>query len=224
MGAGDRLPHGYTNRTRLKGGLVEKRHRGPARHAAAAREAAVLRALDGLLPVPGVVEYDRREPLLRLAFVEGVNGQALLEKGLAGPVLGACGAFLREVAAVAVEPFGFLAPGGHLVHGDYGPHNLLLAPDAGRVVGIVDWEWARRGDPVEDLAWAEWIVRHHHADCLRALDALFAGFGREPAWQVRHGYMVDNCRRVLRRVERRGDPRAVAGWRGRLEWTLDLRA
>jgi hypothetical protein len=23
---------------------------------------------------------------------------------------------------------------------------------------VLDWEWAHRGEPVEDLAWCEWIV------------------------------------------------------------------
>jgi aminoglycoside phosphotransferase (APT) family kinase protein len=30
-----------------------------------------------------------------------------------------------------------------LVHGDYGPSNVLLDPASFRVVAVVDWEWAR---------------------------------------------------------------------------------
>jgi aminoglycoside phosphotransferase (APT) family kinase protein len=29
---------------------------------------------------------------------------------------------------------------------------------------VVDWEFAHLGDPVEDLAWCEWIVRMHHPE------------------------------------------------------------
>jgi aminoglycoside phosphotransferase (APT) family kinase protein len=59
-----------------------------------------------------------------------------------------------------------------LVHGDYGPQNCLLGPAAAHeVIAVVDWEWAHAGDPVEDLAWCEWIVRMHHPTCASALNA-----------------------------------------------------
>jgi aminoglycoside phosphotransferase (APT) family kinase protein len=226
--AAERLPHGYTNRTRLEGGAVEKRHRGPWRHRSAAREAAVLRAVAPWLPVPPVLDFDPEEPLLRLGIVAGVNGQELFEKGQyqegTAAVLYACGAFLRRLATVDAAALDFLPPGAFLVHGDYGPHNLLMAPDGLTVVGIVDWEWARRGDPIEDLAWAEWIVRYHHADSTTALAALFAGYGIEPPWALRHGYMAENCRRGLSRATVRGDEKVIAAWHERLKWTLSLYA
>jgi len=39
-----------------------------------------------------------------------------------------------------------------LIHGDLGPHHLLVRDD--RVVGVIDWSDARVGDPALDLAWA----------------------------------------------------------------------
>jgi aminoglycoside phosphotransferase (APT) family kinase protein len=39
-----------------------------------------------------------------------------------------------------------------LVHGDFRPGNVLY--DGDRIVGLLDWEMAHIGDPVEDLAWA----------------------------------------------------------------------
>lgn len=39
-----------------------------------------------------------------------------------------------------------------LVHGDWGTSNVLWGND-GRAVGMVDWEDARVGDPVDDLQW-----------------------------------------------------------------------
>jgi len=36
----------------------------------------------------------------------------------------------------------------------------------------VDWEWAHAGNPIEDLAWCEWIVRMHHPRDVTALGAL----------------------------------------------------
>jgi aminoglycoside phosphotransferase (APT) family kinase protein len=39
-----------------------------------------------------------------------------------------------------------------VVHGDLRPGNVLY--DGDRIVGLLDWEMAHVGDPVEDLAWA----------------------------------------------------------------------
>ena len=71
-----------------------------------------------------------------------------------------------------------------LVHGDYGPNNVLLDPVGHQVTAIVDWEWAHAGDPVEDLAWCEWIVRMHHPEHIAAIDALFDAYGFRPAWSA----------------------------------------
>lgn len=38
-----------------------------------------------------------------------------------------------------------------LVHSDFNPKNLLVDPDSGEVTGLLDWEFAHAGLPVEDL-------------------------------------------------------------------------
>ena len=38
-----------------------------------------------------------------------------------------------------------------LVHGDFRHGNLMIGPDG--LVGVLDWELAHLGDPMEDLAW-----------------------------------------------------------------------
>ena len=38
-----------------------------------------------------------------------------------------------------------------LVHGDFRNGNLLIDPQG--VGGVLDWEIAHRGDPMEDLGW-----------------------------------------------------------------------
>lgn len=40
-----------------------------------------------------------------------------------------------------------------VVHGDYGPHNCLFAPD-GTVTAVLDWEIATLGDPLADFAYS----------------------------------------------------------------------
>lgn len=40
---------------------------------------------------------------------------------------------------------------GVLTHGDLSPRNLLCDPVAGVITGVIDWEFARAGHPLEDL-------------------------------------------------------------------------
>ena len=40
-----------------------------------------------------------------------------------------------------------------VVHGDYGPHNVLVGPDC-TIHAVVDWEISTLGDPLADLAYA----------------------------------------------------------------------
>lgn len=49
-----------------------------------------------------------------------------------------------------------------IVHGDYRVGNVLYATD-GSIRGVVDWEMAHLGDPIEDIAWsfmADWERAH----------------------------------------------------------------
>ena len=100
---------------------------------------------------------------------------------------------LRHIHAIDVttvfdhEP----APlGTVLVHGDYGPNNILLDPDTLAVTAVLDWAWAHPGDPLEDRAWCEWIVRSYHVEHVDALEGFFTAYGSRPAWPVRHRQMV----------------------------------
>jgi aminoglycoside phosphotransferase (APT) family kinase protein len=106
------------------------------------------------------------------------------------------------------------------VHGDYGPNNLLLDRDARAVTAVVDWEWAHAGDPVEELAWCEWIVRMHHPRHAAALAELFDAYGWEPAWSARQQAMLTQCRSMLSLCERwePGGP-GSRQWRHRLATT-----
>jgi hypothetical protein len=46
-----------------------------------------------------------------------------------------------------------------LCQGDTGPGNFLYRGD--EVVGIVDWELAHIGDPMDDIAWLSWRATQH---------------------------------------------------------------
>jgi Phosphotransferase enzyme family len=45
-----------------------------------------------------------------------------------------------------------LRPGEIVLHGDFGPHNLIW--EAGRLTGVIDFELARPGDAAEDIGFA----------------------------------------------------------------------
>jgi aminoglycoside phosphotransferase (APT) family kinase protein len=192
------LPHSYTNRTTRDGPVVTKAYQGPDAAWRCTHEAGVLRALAYRLPVPPVLGCSGGN--MHLKFMAGVHGQDLIDAGLAEQVLRACGQMLRRIHAI--DPA--LAhlenqhqPHAVLVHGDYGPNNVLLDPGAQEVTAILDWEWAHAGERVEDLAWCEWIVRMHHPQNIAALGALFDAYGSAPAWSARQLAMIAQCRAML---------------------------
>ena len=72
-----------------------------------------------------------------------------------------------------------------------------LDPDASAVTAVLGWEWAHPGDPVEDLAWCEWIVRMHRAPHVRELGGFFDAYGWRPSWARRQAAMLAQCQRLL---------------------------
>jgi aminoglycoside phosphotransferase len=187
----NRLPHGYTNESELSDeGSVVKRYIGRGAEERARTEAHCLRALCQLLPVPKVVSSDVAS--LTISYVEGTHGQDLIGEGQAEEVFFAAGRMLRRIHEIGLK-LTLAGEGDTLVHGDFGPQNLLFSDDARHVVAVLDWEWAHYGSAVEDLAWAEWIVRMHHPNDVGALPALFDAYGFRPAWHQRKQSMIDRC-------------------------------
>ena len=187
------LRHGYTNHTVGDAASVEKTYRGPDGHLRLAREREMLHLLRGRLPVPEI--YTIRPGGLTLQFLPGIHGQDLIEQGHVRPVLHACGRLLRALHALPLADLGLDASAGRvLVHGDFGPNNILLDPAAFTVTALLDWEFAHVGDPIEDLAWCEWIIRVHHPEDRDALKEFFAGYGGHvPAWPERRAAITARC-------------------------------
>jgi len=213
-----RLRHGYTNRTRRAGpGLIEKRYDGPDARDRLEREHACLTRLAGRLPLPEVLGLDPSGPTLLLREARGAHGQDLIEAGHAGEVLRRLGALhvrLRAIEPAAVPGLGGV--GDVIVHGDFGPQNLLVDQETST---LLDWEFAHLGEPVEDLAWAEWIVRIHHPGHRDAIPELFRAAQLQVAWGYRHRAMVARCTDLLQGVEKSGPAEAIELWRDRLRLT-----
>jgi aminoglycoside phosphotransferase len=197
------LKHGYTNRTLGDGSVVVKTYEGPDAEFRFERERTLLTGLAGRLPVPPVHAAD--DHTLTLGFVEGVPGQELLDAGNAQAVLHTCGRLLRRLHAIPADALPLITPAGvvraglALVHGDYGPNNLLIDPGTFEVTAVLDWEFAHPGDPIEDLAWCEWIVRTHHPEQRGALSNFFDAYGCDltggavPSWPLRKAAMLAKC-------------------------------
>lgn len=222
---GDRLPHGYTNLTTSDGTTVTKRFAGPQVSERIEREASVLRAIGSVVPVPAVKRVG--EDHITMRHMPGTHGQALLTPETASSVLAACGRVLARIHAVpaGVLPFEStpdMAALGLtvLVHGDFGPNNVLVDPATREVTAVLDWEWAHLGRPVEDLAWCEWIVRMHHPDCIDAIPHLYHGYGTQaPPWEQLRGAMLARIRELHDYCASETDPERLAGARaGVAEW------
>ena len=72
---GDRLPHGYTNLTTSDGSTVAKRYTGPQVSDRVGREAAVLRAIASVVPVPAVEKVG--DDYITMRHMPGTHGQDL---------------------------------------------------------------------------------------------------------------------------------------------------
>lgn len=204
-----RMPHGYCNDTVHAGGAVVKRFTGPDAAARASTEVRALRAVLATVPVPALESVSDDE--ITCAYVPGAHGQDLIGPDTAARLLAECGRVLAAIHTVPLERLRLDAPAaGVLVHGDFGPQNLLFHPKTLAVAAVLDWEWAHVGQPVEDLAWCEWIVRSHHADCVDALPHLYHGYGAAmPPWPRRQAAMLGKCRAMRRFGARRQDGSAT---------------
>ena len=216
----DRLPHGYTNHTRRVGKGIEKRYEGSDSLDRAEREFACLTVLLGRCLVPEILEFDPSTPVLVVSEIRGRHGQELIDQGWAAQILRLIGSQLSGLQSLDPSTVpGLTGIGDVIVHGDFGPQNILFQLDPIRVSGVLDWELAHIGSAVEDLAWAEWIIRTHHPEALEELPELFAGSGLSFNWPDRQAAMVRQCRHHLGYCEASGLDGAASEWRRRLEAT-----
>lgn len=143
--------HGYTNETERVAGTVRKSYQGPGAVEGARAERTALLALEGLIPVPHVVNAERAA--VTTAFVEGEHGQDLIEAGYAHQVLAGCGRVLLRLHAldpvlIRAEP----RPVRVIQHADFGPNNALFAGSDRQVVAVLDWEFCHVGPAIGDIA------------------------------------------------------------------------
>ena len=109
-----------------------------------------------------------------------------------------------------------------LAHGDWAPVNVIV--ERGRVVAVLDWEFARLADPLFDIAWWGWIVAWHHPAIHPAAWPAFlraAEVEPDPVTAERlHSLVALRLLEALAVARRHGDRAAAAGWAERLRRTV----
>ena len=172
-----RLRHGYTNRTVGDGPGRTQDLRGTGRRAAARTGAGRADPAAGRVPLPpvrAVRRTDARAGVRRRRARRGPHRGRARDRGAACVRDGTA----RDPTASTRTP-----GGGCSCTATTARTTCSSRPrTAPRVTAVLDWEFAHLGDPVEDLAWCEWLVRTHHPEHVGALG------------------------RVLRRVRRAGAP------------------
>jgi aminoglycoside phosphotransferase (APT) family kinase protein len=115
---------------------------------------------------------------------------------------------------------GLAGDAGVIVHGDFGPQNMLFDLTRGEVVAVFAWEWAHLGERLKDLAWAELIVRMYHPESRLATSALLDASGLAgTSWEQRHQAMLRRCRDLLDESRSSGAAAAAVEWRRRRDAT-----
>jgi aminoglycoside phosphotransferase (APT) family kinase protein len=121
-----------------------------------------------------------------------------------------------------------LPRGDRLLHLDWHPLNLVVDESAGEIIGIIDWDNARAGDPSLDLARTRSILtlepgledlpRHVRDRLPELLDGWADGYGAE-ARAIPQAAEVWACRVMLADLAPRyGDrPEALDGIRARID-------
>ena len=134
----DRLPHGYTNETELVGkDHVLKRYVGVRSRDRCNVEKLCLRALAGLMPVPRLIDATSTNVVMER--LPGRHGQELIDKGSAKAVLRTAGELLRKLHTLSTDTIELDGYGSVIVHGDFGPQNLLFSRAGDQVTGLLDW-------------------------------------------------------------------------------------
>lgn len=185
--------------------VVKRSNRaGTSDRAAVEREALGL--LADVIPVPRTLAGGD-DSCVYMAFVPGMVVDDWFAAGLnaGGKVeaqrrqscfLRKAGEVLRALHAFDASRARDVLPGTGrvVVHGDFTPSNVIVDPSSGEIRAVIDWEFARLGSAVEDLAWLEWHLRIWSKAGAAVLKELYEGYGARPSWERRHLAMLRRCR------------------------------
>jgi serine/threonine protein kinase len=108
-----------------------------------------------------------------------------------------------------------------LIHGDYGPHNIIFSKDT---IIAVDWEWAGWGNPIQDISNVLWFVHLHYPNLCRELSGIFLDTylsynNIQITEELIKAFCVSKCINILNFIND-GDTNNIKEWIKRLEWTI----
>ena len=212
-----KLPHGYTNNTYLVDKTVRKTYSGADAQNRFYTELTIYQKLQDESFMPQLLHYNEETFTIATRYIDTQHGQDLLkEHPIQVPF--ALGELAKQLQTVQLDAIGKQKrkKGQVLVHGDFGPQNVLFGQTSTSKPYLVDWEWAHFGDEYEDVAWAEWIIRMHYNANQQMLKSLHDGFGMVPPWKIRHSAMLRNCERILDFAKRDGNMAAISIWEARV--------
>ena len=175
------------------------------------------------VPTPLGLDADGREVLRYLPGRTMGDAEPVPPEFRSLPLIAEVGRWLRRFHQVSgtfpTEPRDWrrgrltLRPGGVVCHNDISPHNLVL-DERGSLAGVLDWDMAAPGHPLDDVAFAAWqlVLRHGLGvdEEARGLGGLAGAYGVGPA--VVLDRVVPRLRgavRFMRRGAAAGDPGLV---------------
>ena len=214
------MPHGYTNQTQLTPRGILKRYMGPGAMNRWQTERNLLPVISEYLPVPPLLKQKNTGEIVTKRMY-GLHGLDMVENGQSSIVLTALGKLLKLVQEVPAQKLHGLITGNGpvLVHGDYGPQNLLLNAKTNEPVALVDWEWAHLGDAVEDVASVEWTFRMFYTKEASKIQLFYEAYGEIPPWEERHEAMMSICKRQLEFARLLGKRKIIQQSQNRLHIT-----
>lgn len=214
------LKHGYTNQTTKIGKIAEKTYNGPGSANRWAAEVTLLTYLKDKFPVPNLVNANIHGGI-QTSWINGFHAQDLLQEDQGEVVMAVLGDLLKKLQQIPAEELVGKIPGNGtcLVHGDFGPQNLILFQKSRQPAAMLDWEWSHLGSPVEDVAWVEWIMRMHHQSQLKYISTFFDHYENLPEWSLRQEAMILQCKRHLEFAHLEGKRKNIQIWQNRMVMT-----
>jgi thiamine kinase-like enzyme len=109
-----------------------------------------------------------------------------------------------------------------LIHGDFGPHNVIYSNDT---ITAIDWEWAGWGNPLQDIAWVVWFVHLHYPNLCNELTNIFLkAYYSNKKIQITEemikAYLVNKIINIIKLIKDE-DNDSKNEWNRRLEWTIE---
>jgi thiamine kinase-like enzyme len=207
------LPYGYTNSTHLENRIVVKTYSGTSAQSRFLTELVIYQQLHDMPFMPELVDCDKDALTISTRYVESRHAQDLLEE-YSDIIPFTLGKLARELQSVKIDTIvdSKRSKTDVLVHGDFGPQNLLFAPESFSEFYLVDWEWAHFGDRFEDIAWAECIIRMHYDSNQQMIASLYRGFGIVPPWEARHELVIRKCENILDFAKQDDNSQAISMW------------